>query len=302
MKSYNPRDKWDRQEAVHLEAQPWQLAALRYNPSYCGWGPHEDYMIQRDGEDRGWASNQVIASWPEFKWTPDELNLFANFYFEINRENKPCDVCNGIAVHPDGQWISESFYHHSSPFTEPTTGERQGRAVMERWCEFCDPVVSGRPDAETIARYGKPFADFVERTISHGGAWNDDITEDEAEALVESRGRYTAAQWNAAQKQRGITDPMSHDAINRGILIAQRCKRLGVPHYCTKCDGHGYLFTAPARLDLILWVLHPRKGCGRAVSVQNIQPNEVKLAVAFLKRCYRDFTKNNWKRILRRAA
>jgi hypothetical protein len=45
-------------------------------------------------------------------------------------------------------------------------------------------------------------------------------------------------------------------------------------------------------------VLHPRKGCGRAVVVKSIKEEEVRLAMAFLKKCYASFTRDVWKRAL----
>jgi len=67
----------DNEEAKRLNAEPWQLALLKANPSYCGWGPHEDYM---GGKGEGWNSRIIVPTWAEFgPWNLDELNECANF-------------------------------------------------------------------------------------------------------------------------------------------------------------------------------------------------------------------------------
>lgn len=106
-------------------------------------------------------------------------------------------------------------------------------------------------------------------------AWNDKITEDECQALIEA-GRIpagsTAAGVNAAQGARGF----GHDAINRVILIRARLARLGLPVACGTCDGSGRVYTADAAsVDLVLWMLHPRKGCSRGVEIKGVQRDDL---------------------------
>ena len=75
-----------------------------------------------------------------------------------------------------------------------------------------------------------------------------------------------------------------HDAINRSILIKHKAKRFGVPVRCTECSGHGHVFTEPAaKLGLVLWVLHPRKGASRGVHIKNIEEKELPKVLAFLR-------------------
>jgi hypothetical protein len=117
-------------------------------------------------------------------------------------------------------------------------------------------------------------------------AWHDKITQDECDALIES-GRVkegmTAQQVNAGQhsRARGF---FSHDAINRCILIEARLKRLGLPKTCETCDGHGYVFTAEkANVSLVLWWLHPRKGCSRGIEVTTIDRSDLPFVKEFLQ-------------------
>jgi hypothetical protein len=116
-------------------------------------------------------------------------------------------------------------------------------------------------------------------------AWHYKITQDECDALIEKRrvpAGSTAAQINAqnAPGARG----MGHDAINRMYLIEARLKRLGLPNTCPTCEGHGYTHTEPeAHVSLILWWLHPRKGCSRGIEVTRIQRADLPAIRALLR-------------------
>lgn len=248
-------NEWDREELERLAAQPWQLDLLKLNPDYVSWGPHEDYMWKKGD---GWDSRQLHDSWRAFgPWELDDLNEVVNFYFEVARSSETCKTCTGNGYHPDAQWITESFYQHSSPFTHSTVQEEMSKDVLRRFgSEF--PELHGRgvyPSPETMARYGEAFRDFCEQMRDGEGFWGNKITPDEEQAL-----RAAGRSWGG---------PIGHDAINRGILVERRCERLGVPRTCPTCDGHGSVFTAPAaHVNVVLWVLHPRKGCSRGVEVR----------------------------------
>lgn len=145
-----------------------------------------------------------------------------------------------------------------------------GRKSVE--CESCDQ--SGY-NQETH-KISEDFYDFARA----GRRWVDNVTQDEADVLAE-RGRIragtTAEELNAA-------NGMAHDAINRGILIEARAKRLGVWGLCEKCQGHGYVHTAPgAHVSLVLWMLHPRKGAARGVEIKCISKEELPAVFAWLR-------------------
>lgn len=123
--------------------------------------------------------------------------------------------------------------------------------------------------------------------------WNDKITQDEVQALLDSGrlcdftqgkpGGYipNAEEVNAAQGK-GM---MGHDAINRMILIRQRLKRLGLPNECPECDGNGRVYTAPeAHVSLTIWVLHPRKGAARGFEYALVNQADLPSIFAFLRK------------------
>lgn len=236
----------DEEDLKRLNAEQWQLDLLSANPPYCGWGPHEDYMCKTGS---GWDSRQIVASWAEFgPWGLDDLNECVGFYFELGRASEECKTCGGNGYHPKAQDVVNSFYAHTS---------------------------------------------------KSGNGWHDAITQDEVQALVEEdrlmdwTHEYVRGEgWKkkvpeyvptAAEVNAGQTGLRGHDAINRSILIRARLKRLGLPVLCPSCDGHGQTFTEPAaHLSLILWWLHPRKGCSRGIEITRIEKSDLPAVRQFL--------------------
>lgn len=275
----------DKEEAARINAKPWQVELLAMNPEYLGWGPHEDYMWTLSD---GWNSEKTFTSWAEFgPWGLDDLNECVNFYFSLERKSEDCKTCGGKGAHPDAQWVSESFYSHSSPFKHKDFREQQAEAVMARFGGESRSLHGhgNYPSEETFAKYKLEFRAFCESMVRDGGGWKGRITQDEADALItEGRAKAgeTADQINA-QNQDGARG-LGHDAINRWILVKARCARFGIPYQCPDCEGHGHTFIEPdAQVFLTLWWLHPRKGCSRGIEVQNIQREELPAVVAFLQ-------------------
>jgi len=48
MRKY-PENENDLRELKDLNVEDWQAEALKMNPSYVFWGPHEDYMTGGEG-------------------------------------------------------------------------------------------------------------------------------------------------------------------------------------------------------------------------------------------------------------
>lgn len=274
MRKYDFNSKYDKEELNRLNPEPWMIDLLSLNPLYVFWGPHEDYMWTRKGS--GWNSAMFVDRWENLGLALDDLNEVVNFYFEIDRENVSCPVCSGPeggnGIHPDGQWISESFHSHSSPFKARTF-----------------------PSEETFNKYGPDFRRFCEEMSDGDGYWANKITQDELDAL-NKRGRClkhnkekpTVEEVNKVNNNGSPIDDLYHDAINNSILVETRCKRLGVPKTCPECDGHGYVYTAPkAHVNLILWLIHPRKGASRGVEIKNIQKENLEGVFKFLQEAAR---------------
>lgn len=289
-----PEDTDDKKDLDELNCAPWMVDLLKLNPEYVFWGPHEDYMCDTKSQ---WGSRIIKESWVDFgPWGLDELNECVNFYFELARENKQCETCQGSGYHPDAQWIAESFYKHSSPFVKHSAMEiAQGDALAAKFGLISsghDLRRAAIPNA-LVVKYGAAFAEFVDQMMNTDGQWADKITADEADVLAEHHRNYNfkelagqalADAMNAREKNGGL----GHDGINRLYLIEQRCKRLGVPVRCEPCNGSGHIWTADdGHVNLVLWWLHPRKGCSRGIEVKHIQEHEVPEILGYLTKAAR---------------
>ena len=117
-------------------------------------------------EGSGWDAPCIVASWKEHGFSLDELNEVVNFYFEINKPSVKCKKCGGNGHHPDAQWITKSWYSHSSPFTNQTAEEVNVKRFLERFgCENRPPLL-GRgkmPPDELIEKYGLPSSSTASR-------------------------------------------------------------------------------------------------------------------------------------------
>lgn len=268
-----PTDEDEEAELAALNPAPWMRRFLDLNPSYTGWGPHEDYMAKK-GE--GWDS-RIESSWAGFLGTEkrlDNWNEIVHFYFQIGRDSERCDPCGGCGLNPASREISETFYDHG-----------------DLAIDFTAMIMTGGIDAFVKAQ--RPEG-------ATGRLWCDKITQDEVDALLAANrlrywggreagwisGPLTADEVNAANLGgAGGVDGLRHDGINRMILVETRCKRLGVWGNCEKCDGHGYVFTSEdGYLDLVLWMLHPRKGASRGVRIMKLSEAEAKETLGFLRR------------------
>lgn len=145
-------------------------------------------------------------------------------------------------------------------------------------CEYCEGE-GYNPETREIHR---SWYDF-EKT---GKRWCHNITQDEVDALWEKnrlkhdfKEKPTADQVNEWSRH-----GMGHDAINRWICCETRAKRLGVYGFCDKCEERGYNYTEPKpHVELVLWILHPRKGCAKGLTVRNVSKEDFNDAISFLK-------------------
>lgn len=63
---------------------------------------------------------------------------------------------------------------------------------------------------------------------------------------------------------------------NSGLNVEARANKLGFNGHCDKCGGRGFIYIEEtAHLNLILWMLHPRKGCSRGIEIKNITESDL---------------------------
>lgn len=69
----------------------------------------------------------------------------------------------------------------------------------------------------------------------------------------------------------------------KDVLTRHRCETYGVPHACPDCEEYGYFYQGPPIVNLVLWLIHPRKGASRGVKVTNIQQEDLPEVYKFLR-------------------
>jgi hypothetical protein len=305
-------------EIEELHAEDWQLELLKLNPEYVFWGPHEDYMWKLNDKEAqsagkkygcGWESRIIVFNWREFKngnWELDEYNECVNFYFSVKRSSKNCPICGGNGYHPDAQWVSESFYDFTSPFSNKSISAESANELFGISIRKDIHPSGSYPNEETFSKYNNEFREFCEAMRRGDGRWNWKITQEELDLLWEE-GRLgnhgknkehrkpTLEEVRAAQMLLAVPFRQSypevsytfllHDAINVSILVRARCKRFGIPVKCNECKGKGQVYTSnKAHAFLTLWWIHPRKGASRGIEISLIEKNELNEIFAFLRK------------------
>lgn len=195
--------------------------------------------------DAGWRSPIFHETWKDCDITLDELNEVVNFYFYIDRASKQCPSCKS-GYSSEAERMYDDFYGHN--------GE--------------------------------------------ASRWRGRITLDDARALVEHR---RCLEWDANSRRMIVPEindalvarinaenapgarGLGHDALDLGVMIEARCKRLGVSRLCAQCDGHALVFTADhPHVGVVLWLLHPRKGASRGVQIKRVEREELPAVFEFL--------------------
>jgi len=132
-----------------LNAKPWMVEMLHLNPSYCSWGPGEDYMSGKDGE--GWNSSKYFETWKEFgPWGLDELNEVVNFYFEVTRESERCTACDQTGYNLGTLKIYNGWYSHRSETGNGWSGELAQDEVDALWENKRLTQYGTKPTAEQV--------------------------------------------------------------------------------------------------------------------------------------------------------
>lgn len=237
--------KFDKDEAIRLKAEEWQLALLAKNPEYVHWGPGEDSMSD---ESKSWSGSVTFPTWEAFgPWGLDELNECVNFYFSVERENFPCPYCKGKGYSPAALELDSTFYDQR---------DATGRVIEEGWH---DKITE--EEVQLLAKHNRLFH----------------FTRNNPEKKIPS-----AEEVNQAQRSRNFL--ATHDAINRHLLIKHRTLKQGAPVKCPSCEGYGFIYSAPdAHVSVTLWMLHPRKGCSRGVLVNKITQEDLPKVFEFLR-------------------
>jgi hypothetical protein len=249
-------------EIAELKAADWQIEVLRLNPDYTAWGNFEDYMANF-GE--GWDARAEFDDWTSAK-APlqlDDLNELVNFYFEVDRSSKKCEACDGTGDGLAVRRLSDDWHGFSStPSWRYSLTEIEVEALM----------ISGRMPTQLTDGTRYEFNPDSE-------AWFQYLPKSSKVAC--DRPTFPTP---SAVNSYYAASIMGHDSIEAYICIHARAKSTGLDElYCSDCQGHGRVYTAPAAtLRLQLWWLHPRKGCSKGIYIRQILESELPQVYKFL--------------------
>lgn len=151
-----------------------------------------------------------------FDWPIDKT--WHGYLMPDDLREDQCPECGGDGYSREAKAVADTFYPHQISWTD------RARADALAWHDKI-----GQKEVDYLLKKGR-LRTWVPGENGERGSW---VT------LPRS-----AAEVNEAQR-RGALD--GHDGINRGLLIQFRCKRLGIPHLCSLCKGHGLVENYPGQ-------------------------------------------------------
>lgn len=270
MRNYSEED-YEVKELNDLNADAWMVEMLKKNPSYNHWGNFEDYMC-KDGS--GWDSRMNVDTVDEGLWGLDEYNELVNFYFEVKRESKQCECCEGKGLNAETKKLSDDWYSFDKVKWIYTSSNK-------RYNEFAWQYHLTEIEIEALCKSGR-LSDLMDKWYKYDKDSNEWSYKDSEtkEWVVCDEPNYPSPEVVNAWALNGF----GHDSINQWVAVEARARHLGVYGLCSECNGKGHIFTEDkAKLSLQLWVLHPRKGCSRGVYINEVKENEVEKVITHLK-------------------
>jgi hypothetical protein len=176
-------------------------------------------------------------------------------------DEEKCMSCDGSGYSPTARRLQDTWYG-KRPFSPHETGSTPLTAETPEVRAFAERNVANSPwfygEGEVaIVREARRLATLW------NGMWMHHLTQDDVDALVAADrlmdlthtwSRET--KWQPIEPKPAVTAEqvnkwslrgLAHDAINCGIVIDDRCKRLGESPTCKICDGHGSVEKYPGQ-------------------------------------------------------
>jgi hypothetical protein len=266
---YYPTTEDDFKDSEKLNAAPWMLDLLKKNPSYLSWGNFEDYMSKK-GDN--WDARVDSESVDEGLWALDEYNELVNYYFEVTRDSKNCECCDGSGLNRATKKISDDWYSFDRERWISTSTNRRYNDLA--WQYHITEV-----EIEALVKGGR-LHDLMDRWYRYDKETNSWSYLENSERIQCDEPVYPTPEAVNEWNKKG----MGHDSINQWIAVRARAEHLGVYGQCEECNGDGRIYTEnKAKVSLQLWMLHPRKGCSRGVFIKNVLEHEVTKVIEHLK-------------------
>lgn len=172
-----------------------------------------------------------------------------------------CVSCGGSGYSPEARHLTDQWYGHAS-FDPASTGSAPFTIDTPEVRAFAERNITGGSgfygSGETAIR-----REALRLVTLWNAMWCHHLEQADVDALVEA-GRlhdftHTFVRgegWKPHDPTPVVTAEMvnrwslgglGHDGINQGIVVAAKCKRLGVSERCSICDGHGSLERYPGQ-------------------------------------------------------
>lgn len=179
--------------------------------------------------------------WPLNKVWEGYLNPYAE-------GNYTCSTCSGSGYNPETKQLSDDWYDHEGFGTcwhydygidpDGNLAERPPWRIIGETRRWCNRLTQDEVDALHEAGRLTDFTWPLWYRKDDNGQW----------LVLDRKNRTKLADWKPCEPpsqipaevvNRGKEAYFGHDAINAGICIRTRAKRLGVYGHCPKCDGEG---------------------------------------------------------------
>ena len=188
-------------------------------------------------KDEGYTSPMSFNSWKDFDLVLDDWNEVVHFYFNIQRPSQKCSHCiNG--------------YHRDTV---------QLRDTFKTWIDQLQ-----QDEVNTLVHDGM-LKELVQTEYNR---------ETERYELKAGENYPEADTVNAYHKNQS-THNIFYSSDMYYFLKAHSAYK-GLHFICENCQGKTYEYTdTKCTVNLVLWILHPRKGASRGCEIKNITQPEL---------------------------
>ena len=244
-----PPDEGELDCFRELRGRDWMWQCLQMNPEYPYWS------LAKEGHGRNWEDTKYYHGWEDFighwKGYIEIYNVIPDFYFLLTRESHLCPECQGRGYNKGTEEIGNQW----SPWEEVSLLSENGK------------------------EYNALAMKYHLRQSEVDALW-DNFPYEESSFHQYFKTKPTAEEVNRATRD----GKFELNSWHRSICIEQRAKDEGIFGMCPTCQGETVVYALEeGRLDLYLWVLHPRKSVSTGMVVEGIREQDIPSTVEFLK-------------------
>jgi hypothetical protein len=188
----------------------------------------------------------VGFDWPLYK-------VWRGFLMPDYLDEEPCARCDGSG-YSDHARALQALWYGNLPFHPAITGSTPLTAETPAVRAYAERNIANSP-----GYYGSGETAIIREATRLAAMWNGQwchhLDQGDVDALVEAHRLYDFTHtWVKGDGWRPISPPpkvtaeqvntwslggLSHDSINRAVVVRARCERNGLAELCATCEGHG---------------------------------------------------------------